>query len=200
MFSLADISVTIRINPKYFGLSAKQAIDLELQKMFTGKVIQGCGFCIGMYNVKDYHVGQNELDLFIPSGQDGSYVSDVRCQLLMFQPQEQELIMTKVLRSTKEGIFSKFEFFDEIFIPKINILQPCSFDEPRSRWMYHYEDVDSKTVHRLPINDGSDLLVRVIGEEFNDIDPSSPEFDSQPRYRVIASVNELGLAVPAWWM
>lgn len=98
MFYIYEIKDFVRVAPENFGLSVRDAIMTELEKIYADYIDEDLGFVIKVLDVKD--VGEG---IIIP--EDGAVYYDSVFSLLVFKPILNEIVYGKVEQITNFGAF-----------------------------------------------------------------------------------------------
>lgn len=98
MFFLSLLEHTIRIPPQMLDVPLLEAISGELQKLFVDKVIKDLGLCVSVYDIQALEGG------FVFAG-DGAPTYTVNFRLVMFRPFVGEVLVGKLKKSDKNGLY-----------------------------------------------------------------------------------------------
>jgi len=119
----------------------------------------------------------------------------------MFRPFLNEVLIGKVRSCTAEGLRVSVDFFDDIFVPKSNILMDNEFrhEGGRQKWVWLYEDEGETT--EMFIEPGDRIRFRVAEEIFEDSKPKmgGEIQDKVIPYKIIAAIDDDGLGPVSWW-
>ncbi|KAL2954084.1 hypothetical protein AAZX31_19G202000 [Glycine max] len=128
MFYLSKIEHELPLPPSRLVLPIREAIHMELEKLFLDKVIANLGLCISVYDIRSIDGG------FIFPG-DGAPTYTVVFNLIMFRPFEKEIITARLLSSDADGLRLTIGFYDDIYIPASRLPDPNHFveTEPKKR-------------------------------------------------------------------
>ncbi len=98
MFYLTEVEDYIRVEPKLFGLSTKEAVEKQLQEIYSEHHDEKIGEVIGVVDVME--VGEG---IIIPG--DGAAYYKSKFRLLVWKPEMQELVYGIVNEITNFGAF-----------------------------------------------------------------------------------------------
>ena len=118
----------------YYSQVLKEQIDIK----YANRILLEVGLCITFYDFID--VGDPYL---YPS--EGSSIQVVRFRMIVFRPFIGEIIVGKVMRSSKEGLHLSVDFFDEIFVPSSLLQSPSVYNASTGLWIWKYgenQDLD----------------------------------------------------------
>lgn len=132
MFVLVHLKDIVRIQPSNLtdcNTDLMGTIRNELNIMYTNKVIPDQGLVVAIHSI----LSHNAPSLY--AGDGGAYIR-VAFRVVVFKPFESEILIGRISQSTDAGIFVSTEFFHHIFVPKENLLAPCSFDADQKVWIW----------------------------------------------------------------
>jgi len=98
MFYILKVEDHVRVEPKYFGLPTKEAIEKQLNEDFTDKVNKEYGYVISVISVDKIDDG-----VIIPG--DGSAYYNSEFNILVWKPELHELVYGTVTEITNFGAF-----------------------------------------------------------------------------------------------
>ncbi|MFC1730498.1 DNA-directed RNA polymerase [candidate division KSB1 bacterium] len=98
MFYKIEVNDHIRVPPKIFNLSTKEAVILRIKKKFEGFISKDFGVVIDVADVKDIKEG-----VIIPG--DGASYFDTTFELYAFKPEMQEVVYSAVRDIADFGAF-----------------------------------------------------------------------------------------------
>jgi len=98
MFCIVEIEDYVRLEPKLFGLSTKEAIEKQLQETYSEYHDREIGEVIGVIDVLEIGEG-----IIIPG--DGAAYYNSKFRLLSWKPEMQELVFGIVSEITNFGAF-----------------------------------------------------------------------------------------------
>jgi len=98
MFYLTEIDDYVRVAPRLFGLSTKDAVEQQLKETYTGFVNKEIGVAVSVVEVLS--VGEG---IIIPG--DGAAYYDSKFKILIWKPELQELVYGNVAEITNFGAF-----------------------------------------------------------------------------------------------
>jgi len=187
MFFLSLLEHTIRIPPQMLDVPLLEAISGELQKLFVDKVIKDLGLCVSVYDIQALEGG------FVFAG-DGAPTYTVNFRLVMFRPFVGEVLVGKLKKSDKNGLYLSLGFFDDIHVPEHLLQQPSIFDEKENVWMWNYNgaelfmDLDEEVRFRV----AQLIYPRIPIEQETDAIPCAP-------MEIIGNISASGLGLVSWW-
>ncbi|KAJ3257966.1 DNA-directed RNA polymerase III subunit rpc25 [Boothiomyces macroporosus] len=100
MFVLETIEDLVRVLPASFKYSQFKALEDELNKKYSNKVLHNVGLCLRVYDI------ESATDPIIHACQDGSY--QCKGQVLLGQVKDCDAV---------KGVRVSLKFFDDIYIP-----------------------------------------------------------------------------------
>ncbi|KAG4913737.1 hypothetical protein JHK82_054325 [Glycine max] len=204
MFYLSKIEHELPLPPSRLVLPIREAIHMELEKLFLDKVIANLGLCISVYDIRSIDGG------FIFPG-DGAPTYTVVFNLIMFRPFEKEIITARLLSSDADGLRLTIGFYDDIYIPASRLPDPNHFveTEPKKRvssgqestanpsskkgmWYWDYDEQE------YPITDV--IKFRVTNVSYPQIPVEQPK-ESKPFAPMLVSgaIDDDGLGPISWW-
>ncbi|KAL1919825.1 uncharacterized protein VTP21DRAFT_1756 [Calcarisporiella thermophila] len=199
MFILSVLKDTVRIVPSDFSIPKYEALEDEINKKYSNKVLQGVGLCICLYDILEASEG------FIFHSDGSSHVK-VRFRMLVFRPHIGEVLTGKVKSCTSSGVRVTMDFFDDILIPPHYLPTPSEFDMEEQAWQWSFDG------NPMWIDVGSNIRFRIEDETFTDTTP--PPANRQkttvaeqeamnstkvPPYSLTATIADEGLGDPEWW-
>ena len=98
MFYKVKAKDFIRVPPKMFNMSKKEAVLENVKKTYDSFISKDLGFVINVINVGDVQEG-----VIVPG--DGAAYYDTEFELLTFKPEMNELVFSKVRDITDFGAF-----------------------------------------------------------------------------------------------
>ncbi|KAL5135737.1 DNA-directed RNA polymerase III subunit RPC8 [Glycine soja] len=206
MFYLSKIEHKLPLPPSRFVLPIREAIHMELEKLFLDKVIANLGLCISVYDIRSIDGG------FIFPG-DGAPTYTVVFNLIMFRPFEKEIITARLLSSDADGLRLTIGFFDDIYIPASRLPDPNHFVETEQKkrvfsgqesttnssskkgvWYWDYNEQE------YPIQDTDVIKFRVTNVSYPQIPVEQPK-ESKPFAPMLISgaMDDDGLGPVSWW-
>ena len=224
MYILSVLQDEVALHPSQFGFGKHiPAIRAMIEEKYVDKVIPDAGLAVALYDIVDIR------DAYIFPGDLKDSQGDAACtvvfRLVVFRPRSNELLTGRVLASTPMGLQVTLGFFQDVTIPASHLREPCKYDEKQNVWVWEYEDDKGKTV-QYPYLPDQPICVRVTSVQFTDSVDSSlnatrrakamasthkaakPSASSahahvpqeEPPMLVVASVQEDGLGLLAWWV
>ncbi|KAH9316157.1 hypothetical protein KI387_024784, partial [Taxus chinensis] len=187
MFFLSVLEHTIRIPPQTLNIRLEEAIFQELQKLFVDKIIKDLGLCVSIYDIRAIDGG------FVFAG-DGAPTYTIDFRLVVFRPFIGEVLVGRLKKSDKSGIYLSLGFFDDIHVPEHHLQQPSTFDEKENAWKWDYDGSE------LFLDLDEEVRFRVTQLKYPPI-PLEQENDSKPfaPMEVIGDINGSGLGLVSWW-
>ncbi|MBU3913803.1 MAG: DNA-directed RNA polymerase [Nanoarchaeota archaeon] len=98
MFYLTEIEDYVRVEPRLFGLSTKEAVEQQLKETYKGFINKDLGVAVSVVGVLD--VGEG---IIIPG--DGAAYYNSRFKILIWKPELHELVYGTVAEITNFGAF-----------------------------------------------------------------------------------------------
>jgi len=98
MFYLAEVEDHIRVEPKLFGLTTREAVREQLKETYSGFKNKELGYVISVVEVLDVQEG-----VVIPG--DGAVYYSSKFKLLIWKPEIQELVYCMVKEVANFGAF-----------------------------------------------------------------------------------------------
>ncbi|KAI9184039.1 DNA-directed RNA polymerase III complex subunit Rpc25 [Blastocladiella emersonii ATCC 22665] len=132
MFVVAEFKDTIRVLPQDLSKPKEQAVEDEINVKYSNRVFHKVGLCICVHEVLDMADG-------IVQHTEGSVYYKVRFSMVVFRPFPGEVIVGKILSSSRDGIRVSTSFFDDILIPPSLLPTPKHFDENDKVWYWEWE-------------------------------------------------------------
>ncbi|XP_024379800.1 uncharacterized protein [Physcomitrium patens] len=123
------------------------------------------------------------------------YFDKVDFRLVMFRPFVGEVLIAKLKRCDKAGLYlSLGSFFEDIHIPEHLLQQPSKFDEEEKLWIWNYNGAD------MFMDLEEDVRFRVVQVKYPPI-PIEQEKDARPfaPMAITGDINADGLGLVAWW-
>ncbi|XP_027905575.1 DNA-directed RNA polymerase III subunit RPC8-like isoform X3 [Vigna unguiculata] len=175
MFYLSQIEHKLPLPPPRLVLPIREAIHMELEKLFLDKVIANLGLCISVYDIRSIDGG------FIFPG-DGAPTYTVVFNLIMFRPFVGEIITAKLISSDSNGLQLSLGFFDDIYVPAHHMPYPNHF----------VEDEQGKRVFSSEESTTNSVRKGVWFWDFNEQEYPIQETD-------VGSLDHDGLGPVSWW-
>ncbi len=98
MFYLAEVEDHVRVEPKYFGLVTREAVEKQLNESYVNSVSKELGFVIAVIEVKSV------IDGIIIPGDGAAYYKSV-FELLVWKPELHEIVYGTIAEITNFGAF-----------------------------------------------------------------------------------------------
>ncbi|XP_035696030.1 DNA-directed RNA polymerase III subunit RPC8-like [Branchiostoma floridae] len=199
MFTLVEMTDTVRIPPHIFHIKLNDAVIEELNNKFANKVVYNVGLCIALFDITKLE------DSFIFPG-DGASHTRVHFRYVVFRPFMDEILQGRIRSCSREGVHVSLGFFDDILIPPDALQQPSKFDESEQVWVWEYETEEG--THDLFMDINEEIRFRVVDEVFVDTTPTGPkvseaaESDKEAKkspYALVGTISEPGLGLLSWW-
>ncbi|CAH1274246.1 POLR3H [Branchiostoma lanceolatum] len=196
MFTLVEMTDTVRIPPHLFHIKLNDAVIEELNNKFANKVVYNVGLCIALFDITKLE------DSFIFPG-DGASHTRVHFRYVVFRPFMDEILQGRIRSCSREVSLG---FFDDILIPPDALQQPSKFDESEQVWVWEYETEEG--THDLFMDKEEEIRFRVVDEVFVDTTPTGPkvseaaEADKEAKkspYSLVGTISEPGLGLLSWW-
>ncbi|WVR04725.1 hypothetical protein IAU60_001736 [Kwoniella sp. DSM 27419] len=216
MFVLVGVRDTVPVAPKAFDIPPALTIQDALNKKYANKLVPDKGLALSVYDILTAEDGK------VTWG-NGLMYYKVSFRLMLFAPFVGEVIVGKILSTTKSYIRVSLGFFQDIYIVP-SLLPPNSSYDPAQKkffWIAPDEDdtpltqeqlANSVITDRLYIDDGEPIRFRVDSIEWQDVRPTPqsliheegvevPEKDpiEKAGFKILATIAESGLGVTSWW-
>ncbi|KAK7309511.1 hypothetical protein RJT34_06301 [Clitoria ternatea] len=192
MFYLSRIEHKLPLPPSRLALPIREAIHMELEKLFLDKVIAELGLCISVYDIRSIEGG------FVFPG-DGAPTYTVVFNLIMFRPFVGEIISAKLLSSDADGIRLTLGFFDDIYVPAHHLPTSNHFvadlvNSKNGIWFWDYDE------QSYPIDAADEIKFQVQSVSYPPIPVEQPK-ESKPfaPMLVTGSLDHDGLGPVSWW-
>lgn len=206
MFRLVAIEEVVQVPPKLFGLARFVAMEHEVNRKYSNKVLSGVGICIALWDWVS-----SEDHRLIPHTGD----ANTRCQfrMLVFAPFAGETLWGYVSRVCSDRVELDLEFVGGISIPKSELPASSTYDSEENAWRIRY-DADEAEEHEeeeheeepveVVLDVGNSVAFKVAKVIFTDgVDrpPEKPcsERKSKHILTVKASMQRHGLGRYEWW-
>ncbi|XP_017422716.1 uncharacterized protein LOC108332108 isoform X3 [Vigna angularis] len=205
MFYLSKIEHKLPLPPPRLVRPIREAIHMELEKLFLDKVIANLGLCISVYDIISIDGG------FIFPG-DGAPTYTVVFNIIMFRPFVGEIITARLISSDSNGLQLSLGFFDDIFVPAHHMPYPNHFveDEQGKRVSFSEESTTNSlrkgvwfwdfNEQEYPIQETDVIKFRVQNVSYPQIPIEQPK-ESKPfaPMLVTGSLDHDGLGPVSWW-
>lgn len=232
MFQLVIVEDKLKIVPEQFGRDPTKVLleligtSLSLSSLlsssflltelkFLNKILLDGGLCISFFDF----VSADDPYVY-PA--EGAAHQLVNFRLVVFRPFINEVLVGRIVTSSKEGLKVSLEFFDDILIPHTFLQAPCEFIEKTNTWNWLFSDDDENTVvQSLPyeINEIIRFRVRAVNinaptsaaKVNNNTDTNAGAARNRslsigngedmilPAMQVIGSVQGDGFGMCSWW-
>lgn len=197
MFRLVTVEEVVQVPPRLFGLPRFEAMEHEIHRKYSNKVLSGIGVCVALWDW--ISAGDHRL---VPQTGD----SNTRCRfrMLVFAPFQGETLWGYVNRVSEEGIDVDIDFMGGITIPKAALPDKSTFDKAERAWRIRYGADDPEDDVEVMLDVGNSIAFSVLRINFTDgIDkpPEDPkkESKSKPVMTLKASMKNQGLGRYEWW-
>lgn len=195
MFILTKISDLIRIPPHTFNIPVHESISNEIHKKYSNKVVSNIGLAVNIWDIESIKEG------LLKPGDGGAYV-EIVFRLVVWKPFVGEVLEGSVSDCTVEGIKVKFNFFDEIFIPKNYLFENCEFRGVEKAWCWKPDEdtelfIDINEKIRFKIEE--EIFFSIKPKTDNSTNPSEEPQNKTPPYAIIASCQTDGMGCVSWW-
>lgn len=188
MFVLTELQDTLRVPPESLSIPLQDAITKELAHLYFDKVLKDLGLCVTLYDISNVEGGS-----VFPG--DGAPHFTVDYRLVMFRPFVGEVLIAKLKRCDKAGLYlSLGSFFEDIHIPEHLLQQPSEFNEEEKLWVWNYNGTD------MFMDLDEDVRFRVVQVKYPTI-PIEQEKDARPfaPMTITGDINADGLGLVSWW-
>lgn len=144
MFILSTLEDNVRIAPQDLGKPPAVAITTALEKSFLDKAVAGLGLVVTLYDILS--IGDGYV---YPS--DGGAHYKVCFRVVVFRPFRDELLVGKVHKMTKEGMYVDLGFFKDVIIPPHGMPEPSFWKGDDEAWLWKVEGQDLFFERGLPL-------------------------------------------------
>ncbi len=148
MFKLATIEDEVRVHPKYFDLDLEDAIIESLRDEVEGKIDPNIG--VFLVVTKVLNVGEGEI---VP--EDPAIHYPATYEVLIFQPENQEVVLGEVVDISEFGAFVRIGPLDALVHVSQILNDRISYDPKNSTFM------GKRTKRKLQIGDV--VRARIVG-------------------------------------
>jgi len=188
MFVLTELQDTLRIPPQSLSIPLQDAVTQEIASLYFDKVLKDLGLCVTLYDIKNIDGG------FVFPG-DGAPHFTVDFRLIMFRPFVGEVLLAKLKRCDKTGLYlSLGSFFEDIHIPEHLLRNPSEFNEEEKLWVWKYDGQD------VFMDMEEDVRFRVVNVKYPQI-PIEQEKNAKPfaPMAITGDITADGLGFVSWW-
>ncbi|KAJ3275733.1 DNA-directed RNA polymerase III subunit rpc25 [Terramyces sp. JEL0728] len=192
MFVLETIEDLVRVQPASFKYSQIKALEDELNRKYSNKVLHNVGLCLRVYDI------DSATDPIIHACQDGSYQFVFR--MVVFRPFKGQVLLGLVKDcDAVKGVRVSLKFFDDIYIPPQYLMDGTVFNREEGAWVWKYDD------NEYFMDPGNWIRFRVEQAEFIDVGPMKKSdtdetlVNRKAPYTIYASCAEQGLGLIDWW-
>lgn len=201
MFRLVTIEEVVQVPPRLFGLSRFVAMEHEVHRKYSNKVLSGIGVCIALWDW--VRCGDHRL---IPHSGD----ANTRCQfrMLVFAPKAGETMWGYVNRVSADGVEIDMEFVGGISIARSELPANSVYDESEKAWRIRYDSSEpgeqQEDSVEVILDVGNSIAFTVTRVQFSDGASRPPEkADAETKSKRIltisASMLQHGLGRYEWW-
>ncbi|WWC86796.1 uncharacterized protein L201_001675 [Kwoniella dendrophila CBS 6074] len=217
MFVLVGVRDTVPIAPKTFDISPAITIQDALNKKYANKLVPDKGLALSVFDILTAEDGK------VTWG-NGQMYYKVSFRLMLFAPFVGEVIVGKVVSTTKSYVRVSLGFFQDIYIVP-SLLPPNSSYDPSQKKFFWVSPDDEGTLltpeqlansivaDRLYIDEGEPIRFRVDSVDWQDVRPTPQSMlaaqegeavpDKDPiekaGFKILATIAESGLGVTSWW-
>jgi len=218
MFVLIGVRDTVPVAPKAFGIPPAITIRDSLNKKYANKLVPEKGLALSVFDVLTAEDGR------VTWG-NGLMYYKVSFRLMLFAPFIGEVIVGKVLSTSKSYIRVSLEFFKDVYIIPSLLPPNSAYDSVEEKYFWCSDDEDrilsqaelmnTVIADRLYIDVGEPIRFRVDSIEWQDVRPmptpsqfpngdeeiAVPEVDpiEKAGFKILATIAESGLGVVSWW-
>eukprot|EP00879_Flechtneria_rotunda_P013900 GHRR01014517.1.p1 GENE.GHRR01014517.1~~GHRR01014517.1.p1 ORF type:complete len:222 (+),score=66.67 GHRR01014517.1:207-872(+) len=180
MFILTTFESDIRVHPKDLNKPPLVAVTDVVEEQYLDKVVPDLGLVITIYDVQNIEGGH-----IYPNDGAAFFKATFRC--IVFRPFVGEVLVGKLLKSTKDGLRVSLGFFSDVVVPDYALQTPSYFDEAEGVWVWKYEGSD------MFMDEGEEIRFRVSGLRFN-LTPTASQLQQEA---VAAAAAAAGAGGPA---
>ncbi|KAI8475460.1 MAG: RNA polymerase III subunit Rpc25-domain-containing protein [Monoraphidium minutum] len=135
MFILSKLESDVRVSPQDLIKPPLLAVTEVLEKEYLDKVIPELGLAVTIYDVLSVEGGH-----IYPN--DGAAYFKVVFRLVVFRPFAGEVLVGRLIASSKRGVRVALDFFDDIHVPDYSLQDPSLYDSGEGLWRWLYEGND----------------------------------------------------------
>jgi DNA-directed RNA polymerase III subunit RPC8 len=170
MFVLSIIEDLVRVPPAAFALPRHEAIEDQLNKKYSYRILHNVGLCIKLYDI------QSISDAVVHACQDGSYQCKVEFRMVVFRPLKGQVLLGLIKECDQQkGIRISLEFFDDIYIPPAYLMENTVYNREESVWVWNYDGQE------LFMDPGNWIRFRIEQSQFIDVGPfNTDKLETQP--------------------
>ncbi|WVN89358.1 uncharacterized protein L203_104581 [Cryptococcus depauperatus CBS 7841] len=215
MFVLVAVRDTVPVAPKTFNIPAATTIRDAVNKKYANKLIADRGLALSAFDILTAEDGK------VTWG-NGLMYYKVSFRLMLFAPFVGEVIVGRVLSTTKSYVRVSLGFFQDIFIVP-SLLPPNSAYDTQQKaffWVSSDDEVlmtqeqllNTVVAERLYIDSGEPIRFRVDSIDWQDVRPTPQSLLAEQNgeaiekdpidkagFKILATIAESGLGVTAWW-
>ncbi len=107
MYKIIDVKDTVRVDPEKFNMGLKDSVYESLKEKYEGLLKPKMGFILSIEEVGD--IGEGKV---LP--EDGAAYYPVEFEMLVFEPQEHEVVVGEVVDVTEFGGFVRIGPIDAL--------------------------------------------------------------------------------------
>ncbi len=107
MYKMLKVKDTVRVDPEKFGLDLEEAVYQSLKEKYEGILERDLGFVLSIEDVSE--IGQGKV---IP--EDGAAYYPAEFEMLVFEPEEHEVVIGEVVDVTDFGGFIRIGPIDAL--------------------------------------------------------------------------------------
>ncbi|WVW78318.1 hypothetical protein I302_100272 [Kwoniella bestiolae CBS 10118] len=217
MFVLVGVRDTIPVAPKTFDVSPAITISDAINRKYANKLVPDKGLALSLFDILTAEDGK------VTWG-NGLMYYKVSFRLMLFAPFVGEVIVGKVLATTKSYIRVSLGFFQDIYVVPSLLPPNSSYDPDQKKYFWVSADEDgtmltqeqlanSIIADRLYIDDGEPIRFRVDSIDWQDVRPTPQSalaeiggegvIEKDPiekaGFKILATIAESGLGVTSWW-
>jgi DNA-directed RNA polymerase III subunit RPC8 len=197
MFRLVTIEEVVQVPPRLFGLPRFEAMEHEVNRKYSNKVLSGVGICVALWDwlsAEDHRL--------VPHSGD----ANTRCKfrMLVFAPLPGEVHWGYVNSVSEDGLAIDVDFMGGIFVSKVDLPGRATYDSEERAWRISFEAGNDEEAVETFLDVGNSVAFRVLRLTFTDGVDKPPEDLSKkvkagPIVSIKASLKDQGLGRYEWW-
>ena len=156
MYVVVPFEDKIAIQPDQFDRDPADCLVEEIERKYCNKVVLGVGLCIIFYDFVEVGVPH------IYPG-EGSAHQLIKFRMVVFRPDEGEILVGKITHCDKQGVSIGLGFFGDIRVDKDKLPAPSTYNSTnnQSQYIWHYEGEDGQKGDH-PIEVGHKVRFKVL--------------------------------------
>lgn len=181
MFVLSEIKDIAAVPPSELNRTPRIAVSDLIEAKYVGRVFHNVGLCIALFDLLE--TGESEIQ-----HTTGNACLKINFRLIVFKPFVGEVIIAKIMESTRDYIRLSLGFFNHVLVYPKYLPQPSKFDENDQVWVWNYCDSE------LFLDVGEPVRVLVREVNFKQCHDAS-----EHPLTIIGDISTQGLGPIDWW-